>query len=261
MPKPRLITIGVSHYCEKARWALDRAGVAYVEEAHAPVLHYAATLPMHRQRTTPLLVTPHGTVRDSTDILRHADRFVPEAERLFPSDPALLAEVEELEELFDRRLGPATRRVAYHHVIDDPGCMARIVDDRRISNAERVLFRLGGVPMAALIRRSLRIDADGARKSEARIGEVFDVVEKRLARGGKYLVAERFTAADLAFAALAAPILAPPEYGWPLPSVDSAPPGLERLIEQHRSRSAGTFALRLYREERGHCAIPLGGAA
>ena len=28
------ITIPISHYCEKARWALDRAGVAYVEERH-----------------------------------------------------------------------------------------------------------------------------------------------------------------------------------------------------------------------------------
>ena len=26
----RLITIPISHFCEKARWALQRAGVAYV---------------------------------------------------------------------------------------------------------------------------------------------------------------------------------------------------------------------------------------
>ena len=31
---PTLITIPISHYCEKARWALDRAGVAYRERAH-----------------------------------------------------------------------------------------------------------------------------------------------------------------------------------------------------------------------------------
>ena len=53
MPKPRLITIGPSHYCEKARWALERAGIEYVEHAHAPILHYAATLVLRGQRTTP----------------------------------------------------------------------------------------------------------------------------------------------------------------------------------------------------------------
>ena len=35
----RLITIPISHYCEKARWALDRAGLAYREERHVQGVH------------------------------------------------------------------------------------------------------------------------------------------------------------------------------------------------------------------------------
>ena len=35
----RLITIPPSHYCEKARWALDYAGISYREEGHPPLLH------------------------------------------------------------------------------------------------------------------------------------------------------------------------------------------------------------------------------
>ena len=35
-----LVTIPFSHYCEKARWALDRAGLAYEERAHLPLAHY-----------------------------------------------------------------------------------------------------------------------------------------------------------------------------------------------------------------------------
>ena len=33
-PLLRLITIPISHYCEKARWALDRAALAFREERH-----------------------------------------------------------------------------------------------------------------------------------------------------------------------------------------------------------------------------------
>jgi len=40
----RLITIPFSHYCEKARWALELCGIAYEEDGHLPVFHYAATL-------------------------------------------------------------------------------------------------------------------------------------------------------------------------------------------------------------------------
>ena len=38
-----LITIPLSHYCEKARWALDRVALPYREEPHAPLLHRLAT--------------------------------------------------------------------------------------------------------------------------------------------------------------------------------------------------------------------------
>lgn len=33
-PAPsRLLTIPISHYCEKARWALEHAGIPYREDA------------------------------------------------------------------------------------------------------------------------------------------------------------------------------------------------------------------------------------
>ena len=38
----RLVTIPISHYCEKARWALDRAGMPYREERHVQGIHRLA---------------------------------------------------------------------------------------------------------------------------------------------------------------------------------------------------------------------------
>lgn len=38
-----LITIPLSYYYEKARWALDRVALAYREEPHAPLLQRLAT--------------------------------------------------------------------------------------------------------------------------------------------------------------------------------------------------------------------------
>ena len=35
----RLVTIPISHYCEKARWALQRARLPYREERHVQGLH------------------------------------------------------------------------------------------------------------------------------------------------------------------------------------------------------------------------------
>jgi len=38
----RLVTIPISHFCEEARWALDRDGVAYVERPHLQFIHIFA---------------------------------------------------------------------------------------------------------------------------------------------------------------------------------------------------------------------------
>jgi hypothetical protein len=53
-PKPdlnavRLVTIGLSHYSEKARWALDIADVDYYEELHCPAMHLSSTVDELRQ--------------------------------------------------------------------------------------------------------------------------------------------------------------------------------------------------------------------
>jgi glutathione S-transferase len=249
MPKPHLITIGPSHYCEKARWALERAGIEYVEDAHAPILHYAATLG-RGQRTTPLFITPHGTIRNSTDILRHADKFVDSSRRLFPTEPSDLGEVEALEELFDKTLGPATRRLAYFHVIDDRELFRRIVE-ARIPRAERVLLRLGQAGIVQIIRRGLRLDAERAARANG--GLVFDEVDRR-SRGAGAPAGDRSTL----------PIDFRRTRGTrslrlstaPLPALEEAPPTLRALVERFRSRPAGTFALRLYKEDRPRSAIP-----
>ena len=39
----RLVTIPISHYCEKARWALERAGIPYREERHVQGIHRIAS--------------------------------------------------------------------------------------------------------------------------------------------------------------------------------------------------------------------------
>ncbi len=59
---PRLITIPVSHFCEKARWALEHAGIPYVEEGHLPFFSIRAVRRAGGRRSVPVLVTDEGTI-------------------------------------------------------------------------------------------------------------------------------------------------------------------------------------------------------
>jgi hypothetical protein len=51
---PRLVTFALSHYCEKARWDLGRAGVPYREQGHAPGFRALAVRRAGGRRGTPM---------------------------------------------------------------------------------------------------------------------------------------------------------------------------------------------------------------
>lgn len=242
--KTTLVTIAFSHYCEKARWALERAAVPFREEAYVPFTHLAGTL-RRGGRSTPLLVLPDGAVlKDSTDILAWADERAPGA--IYPIEPALRREVEALEDHFDEVLGPHARRVAYHALLTSGRSFAPAI--REAGSFHRPLAPALALVVPRVVKRALRVDAKGAEISQGKVDGVLEEVDAMLADGRKFLVGDRFTAADLTFAALCAPLLNPPEQ--PVTSRVEPPPSYATLCEANRRRPAGAFAMRLYREER-----------
>src|SRR5690349_24994451 len=104
-----LITIPISHFCEKARWALERAGIPYREQAHLQVFHRFAVRRAGGNGTAPVLVWDGRVLADSADILDATSAQAPAEQRLFPDDPRAAAEVRALEREFDTRLGPEGR--------------------------------------------------------------------------------------------------------------------------------------------------------
>ena len=60
----------------------------------------------------------------------------------------------------------------------------------------------------------------------------FDAIAARLADGRPYLTGDRFTAADLTFACLAAAVVLPPEYGVALPQPEALPGPVRDDIER-----------------------------
>lgn len=245
----RLITIPFSHYCEKARWALDRVGVDYVEEGHAPLFHRLANKRYGAGTTVPVLVPGAAPpVGDSTDILRYLEKaHAPQA--FYPESAATRREVEDLARLFDEKLGPAVRRVVYFHLLQDRQLSLSLMT-QALPRLEQAGIKLLFPVVRTGIRKGLKITAEKAASSEARMNEIFAQVSARLADGRRYLVGGRFTAADLSFCALGAPAVTPAEYGVALPELSRLPVALREASLRLRATPAGEFILRIYREER-----------
>jgi glutathione S-transferase len=77
-----------------------------------------------------------------------------------------------------------------------------------------------------------------------------DHVARLLEDGRPYLCGERFTAADLTFAALSASLVVPPQYGVPLPQPELMAPATAALVRRAREHPAGQFALELFARHR-----------
>src|SRR5690606_35038736 len=158
--------------------------------------------------------------------------------------------VERLVADFDRRLGPATRRAIYWHVFKN-GPLTRSLLASTGPKWERRSARLLTPLLRSLMARTLRVEPERSARSIGRIEEIFaEETAARLADGRRYLVGDRFTAADLTFAALAAPALMPPNFGFALPPDAALPPAFLAWIERMRATPGGQFALRLFAEDR-----------
>lgn len=240
----RLMTIPLSHYCDKVRWALDLCGEPYVEDGHLPMLHWLQSLPAGAGRTVPALVLDDGRVLgDSTDILLELDRRHPHV-GLYGQNPAERQDILALEDEFDRHVGPASRRLAYFHLLADRRRTIAWLS-KGIPTWEARVFA-GAFPLfAAMLRRGLAVHPAGAERSLARLRRSFAEVSARLG-SRPYLVGDRLTAADLTFAALTSLVVLPEGHPAGLPPPDQAPEGLRKLAEELRQTVAGQHVLRLY---------------
>ena len=247
----RLITIPISHYCEKARWALDRAGIAYREEPHVQGLHRLYARRAGGGSTVPVLVTPQGAIGESAQIVRWADARLAPERRLWPAGDGIdLGELDAVCARLDERFGPAGRRLIYVRMFEQPrGLMLRF-NNQGVPRWEDRTLR-ATLPLGRrFIVQALGITPGIEVADEAAVWQELDWVASMLADGRPYLLGDRFTAADLTFASLAAPVVMPPVYGVTLPSPEALDATTGKLVERARAHPAGAFALRMVTEQR-----------
>jgi glutathione S-transferase len=112
-------------------------------------------------------------------------------------------------------------------------------------------FLAASWPLATrFAKRKLGIKPESEQEDEILVWQAFDEIADRLSDGRPFLCGDRFTAADLTFAALAAALVVPPEYGVALPQPEILPASIAQNVRAFRAHPAGDFAMRLFREER-----------
>lgn len=246
----RLVTIPISHYCEKARWALERAGMRYREERHIQGIHRIASKRAGGAGTVPVLVTAEGPIADSADILEWVDRRLPPERRLFSADAAERGREEALCVRFDELLGPAGRRLIYVRMFAHRRELLLEFNNEGVPRWEDRFARVGWSALQHLVARLLGIRPGIEVEDEQTVWHELDHAAELLSDGRPYLCGERFGAADLTFASLCAPVLLPERYGSTLPQPAALDDQTAALVRRARAHPAGAFAMRMIAEER-----------
>lgn len=247
--KATLITFPPSLDCELARFVLGHYAIAYAERRHTLLFTFLSTLLHGGTLHFPLLYGGGGPTLDT--VRKMIDHF----EALCRADRKLLLagsdndSVEADWKQFNAVLGGATAVFAYFHLLPHRAIMIRPLTEGTPA-CEVAAVRAAYPLFAGFLKLALGLSPDNAAKALVQIRQVVQSVDARLADGRSYLVANRFSLADMSFANALGPLALPPEYGGPLPTFDEMPPELQAVVKEMQAHPAGQFALRIYRDHK-----------
>jgi glutathione S-transferase len=214
---PVLWHLKVSHYNEKARWALDYKGVPHIRRAATPGRHARIAESLGAGRTFPVLELDGEILGDSTLIIGALERRYPDPP-LYPGDPADARRALEIEDFFDEELGPHLRLLVLEHMLPDARLLlGAFAPD--LTGGRRLVARA----MHPLTRRKIvadfGIDGPGVERAWSKCRLACERFGSELQPNG-YLVGDGFSVADLTVAALLSPVVAPEQFPYPQPQRD-----------------------------------------
>ena len=242
----QLTSVRISPFCELARWVLERQGICYDEDCHAPIWNVPYTQAAAKTVNVPAVRVPDASF-EIAEFLNYIDARARADDRLFPTDPAARAEMDAFVHSMLTDLGIAIRLYAYSNML--PNRMTGGLMTTRAPWWERLCVSVFYPLQKAAMRKVLKITPESTEQARTEILASFEAISKRVGPGG-FLFGDRLTAADLVFAASTAPITLPPEYGAPFPALSDSPPPMQATVLAVRETRAGQHALRVYREYR-----------
>jgi len=188
-----------SHFCEKARWALDYKGVRYKPVNLLPGFHVKAVKKLAPKSCLPVLVDGETAIQQSAAIITYLDKTHPDP-GLTPNDPVQAQQALEWERYFDEEVGVTLRLWYYHHALPDRDVALKAMLDGAPWYA-RPLFRLSYPKVREAMQRNMNINEATAERSRRRLLAALDKLDDALA-GRRFLVGDRFSRADLTACAL-----------------------------------------------------------
>ena len=250
---PTLACNNLNGLGEIARWVMDMHQILRVENNHSPQLSVVALEKITKDNSSadsPVLCMTDVTLYTAESIIRHYDADLDEVQKLFPTqDPQQQAEVEALFALCTGKLQKVVLQYFYSELFRSKKNTLSLMT-KGVPAKESSKWKMEYGSLKKKLSQQFELNNQDPAVFLVEIQKIFTKIDTLLKDGRRYLTGDSITAADIAFAACAAPVLLPVEFQGSLPKFNEISEELRQEIIQLRGTSAGQFALHLYQEDR-----------
>jgi glutathione S-transferase len=246
--KARLITFGISHYCERARWALDWHGIPYEEIGWPPGWHLVMAKRCGAKATTlPIVLDGETVIQDSGVIIDWAESRAEDPTRSLAAR-GNLAEAQEIEQRANGIIGVHVRRLAYAETLRHYSHLVKPALFLKTSGSNRVIGNMMWPVTRRIMMRAYDIRPGAASESRSKLEAELGWLDHKLADGRAYLAGDRFSRVDLTVASLLAAFARPKE--MPIYHDLGAPETLAADVERWSQRPVMRWVNSQYQRHR-----------
>lgn len=247
MRAPILYVFNISHYCEKAHWALDYFGIDH-EVRHVMIgAHRRIAKKLGAKRgSVPFFQTEGGVIAGSSAIIDWCEEHNPgKRASLSGVNPE---EVRAMEKRLDDIVGVHVRRFYYSDALVNEPASVRPIFSNGLPIWQRAAVTLGWSRIVPLMIKGMDLGVEQGKQSRAVIEAELNWLDGLLADGRPYLHGNQWTRADLTAAALLGPLVAPKEH----PMVDTVffPTTVLKSMQDWAQRPALQFVRQMYSTHR-----------
>ncbi|NND82265.1 MAG: glutathione S-transferase [Gammaproteobacteria bacterium] len=245
MQQPILWVFSISHYCEKARWALDYLGIDYQLKIMIPGPHLAAARKHGLRRgSLPILQLGDEVIQGSSAIIDWAEANATNGKSLACATPDAAA----IEQRLDDEVGVHVRRLFYSEALVEQPQIVKPVFMKNLGWLDKLKLQLSWPMVRKKMIQFMDLGKQQGDESQAILEAELDWLDGLLADGRRYLVGEQFSRVDITAASLLARIVVPDEY--PTRDGFSHPPRLSQVAAEWRQRPALQWVLGMYAQHR-----------
>lgn len=241
----KLLEFPHSHYCEKARWALDFKKIPFQVVTILPGFHLWTVRRYAPGTSVPVLLSDDQAVQGSSKIINFLENHSP-AYPLTPEDDNVRLECLKLEKEMDIKLGLPIRQILYHRLLAYPSFVS-FCFTHSLSVVKQFAFRLYYPVLRKKIYQTYVISDAEVKKGHSDFNKTMDTLAENLT-GKSYLFNDRFSRADLTVSSMLSFLVMPEQHPFPWPEIPD--PQIKTLQKSYSEHPVCIWVSKIYETHR-----------